>query len=141
MGYHAHCHEGQLNAVDGLARRRKKTNLLRSRNRRFRQVRLSRPAPCAIIFMRSPQCDKLDTLVIRSHCPRKLAVQHCLAQSAAISMVLPTGLPATETATGIDFWWDLCGSSSSGRGMIKHHQLIRAIRGHSHTVALLCNSC
>ena len=68
----------------------KKTNLLRSRNRRFRQVRLSRPAPCAIIFMRSPQCDKLDTLVIRSHCPRKLAVQHCLAQSAAISMVLPT---------------------------------------------------
>ena len=90
MGYHAHCHEGQLNAVDGLARRRKKTNLLRSRNRRFRQVRLSRPAPCAIIFMRSPQCDKLDTLVIRSHCPRKLAVQHCLAQSAAISMVLPT---------------------------------------------------
>ena len=86
MGYHAHCHEGQLNAVDGLARRRKKTNLLRSRNRRFRQVRLSRPAPCAIIFMRSPQCDKLDTLVIRSHCPRKLAVQHCLAQSAAISM-------------------------------------------------------
>ena len=24
MGYHAHCHEGQLNAVDGLARRRKK---------------------------------------------------------------------------------------------------------------------
>ena len=65
-------------------------DLLRSRNRRFRQVRLSRPAPCAIIFMRSPQCDKLDTLVIRSHCPRKLAVQHCLAQSAAISMVLPT---------------------------------------------------
>ena len=61
-------------------------DLLRSRNRRFRQVRLSRPAPCAIIFMRSPQCDKLDTLVIRSHCPRKLAVQHCLAQSAAISM-------------------------------------------------------
>ena len=65
-------------------------DLLRSRNRRFRQVRLSRPAPCAIILMRSPQCDKLDTLVIRSHCPRKLAVQHCLAQSAAISMVLPT---------------------------------------------------
>ena len=65
-------------------------DLLRIRNRRFRQVRLSRPAPCAIIFMRSSQCDKLDTLVIRSHCPRKLAVRHCLAQSAAISMVLPT---------------------------------------------------